>query len=117
MEALRNGAEPANGNGQKNDDRLVQVEVIRQGSPDPATFQLPEGDGLLEEVRRRLELAPEDLLFERDKEEPLTGPVKGRRALRLVASPTRQITVVVNYDHESKERRFPPSQTVFKVLQ
>lgn len=98
-------------------ERMVQIEVTLQGSPQPTTLELRESDHVLADVRKALGLEPDVLLFERDKDEPLSDPIKGRKAIRLVASHARLITAHVNYDHLTREERVPPSRTVYKLLQ
>lgn len=116
METLNDEGQPAIGDASNAED-TIQVEVEREGHPEPIMLQIPEDETFLEAVRQALQVGPDVLLFERDKDEPLTGAVKGRRALRLVAHKGKQITVQVRYEHLTKEKTFPPSKTVFKVLQ
>lgn len=95
----------------------LKVEVEREESDEIIELDLAHDGDLLAEVRRRLDVAGDLFLFERDKDEPLTRPDKGRRHLRLIATSQRAIEVVVQYEHRQIEHRFAPSATVFKVLQ
>jgi hypothetical protein len=99
------------------DSDIIRVEVECEGSPEPRAVEVRDSEDLVEELRKALKLDPDVLLFERDKGEPLTGPVRGRKALRLVAHKSKQITVQVRYEHRTEQEIFPPSKTVFKVLQ
>lgn len=95
----------------------LKVEVEREESDEIIELDLAHDGDLLAEVRRHLDVAGDLFLFERDKDEPLTRPDKGRRHLRLIATSQRAIEVVVQYEHRRIEHRFAPSATVFKVLQ
>lgn len=95
----------------------LKVEVEREESDEIIELDLAHDGDLLAEVRRRLDVAGDLFLFERDKDEPLTRADKGRRHLRLIATSQRAIEVVVQYEHRQIEHRFAPSATVFKVLQ
>lgn len=96
---------------------LTRLEVNLPGERDAKVLELPAGDDLLEAVREALDLSPDTLIFAFDGDEPLTQVPPGRKALRLSAHKARQITVLVNYEHLTKQEQFPPSKTVFKVLQ
>ncbi len=103
--------------GQLNDSDIIRVEVECEGSPEPHAVEVRDSEGMVEELRKALKLEPDVLLFERDKGEPLTGSIRGRKALRLVAHRSKQITVQVRYEHRTEQETFPPSKTVFKVIQ
>lgn len=96
---------------------LIRLEVSLPGEREPKVLELPAGDGLLDAVRQALGLSPDTLIFAFDGDEPLTQVPPGRKALRLAVHTARQITVMVNYEHLTKQENFPPSKTVFKVLQ
>lgn len=115
MDDLKTTAGPDTAAHRRHD--AVRVEVSLPSAADPKTLELPGGDGLPDAVRQALGLGPDTLLFEIDADEPLTEAPPGRKALRLVAHPARLITVEVNYEHRTERKDFPPSKTVFKVLQ
>lgn len=97
-------------------DRL-KFEIEREESDEVIEIDLDQDGDLLAEVRRRLSIAGELHLFERDKDVPLTRADKGRKHMRLLATSQRAIEVVVRYEHRSIEHKFAPSATVFKVLE
>lgn len=115
MEDLKTAAGPDNAAHPPHE--TVRVEIILPGAAEPKALELPAGGDLPDAVRQALGLGPDTLLFEVDADEPLTEAPPGRKALRLVAHPARLITVEVNYDHRTERKDFPPSKTVFKVLQ
>lgn len=95
----------------------VRIEMSLPGQPDLKVLDLLLVDDLLDSVRQVLELDAETLIFAIDGDEPLAKVPFGRKALRLTAHKARELTVMVNYDHLTKDKKFPPSKTVFKVLQ
>ena len=115
METVKDASESAKREGR--DGNVIRVEVERAGTPESVSLEFGVDEDVLEAVRRGLALDADDVLFERDKDDPLDGPVKGRKALRLVVHKAKRITVQVRYEHLVKEEEFPPSKTVFKVLQ
>lgn len=98
------------------EDELLRVEIEREGMDETFALEMPIHSDMIAEIRERLALDPEVHVFERDQDEPLTCNVEKRRHLRLLAHPQRSLEVVVRYDHLEKDRRFPPSATVFRVL-
>jgi len=115
MDHVKTDAGP--GSAEHTRQELIRLEVSLPGEREPKALELPSGDGLLHAVRQALGLSPDTLLFAFDNDEPLTQAPPGRKALRLAAHKARQITVMVNYEHLTKQENFPPSKTVFKVLQ
>lgn len=99
------------------DSDSIKVEVERQGSRASQELVLPEKGDLATAVRRALGVGEETFVFERDQDEPVSGPSAGRKAMRVVVSKSKQIAVVVRYEDQEKSETFPPSKTVFKVLQ
>ena len=99
------------------DGKNIRIEVEHDGKAEPADLKIDRDDDVLAAVRKALALEPDVFLFERDKDEPLSGPIKGRKALRLIAHKSRLITVQVRYEHRTIEEKFAPSRTVFRVLE
>jgi hypothetical protein len=95
----------------------IRIEIFLPGAPEPKALALPAGGDVLERLRRTLGLAEDVYVFELDDEKPLKTIPQGRKALRLVAHPARQIEVTVRYEHDDKSENFAPAKTVFKVLQ
>lgn len=95
----------------------VRIEVSLPGEPDPKVLELLLVDDVLDAARQALGLGPDILIFALDGDEPLAKAPPGRKALRLTVHTGREITVMVNYEHLTKEKKFSPSKTVFKVLQ
>ena len=93
----------------------VRIEVSLPGEPDPKVLELLLVDDVLDAARQALVL--DILIFALDGDEPLAKAPPGRKALRLTVHTGREITVMVNYEHLTKEKKFSPSKTVFKVLQ
>lgn len=102
---------------QRQGERIVRLEVECEGVSEPVGLEVVADDAMLVAIRDALALGPDVMLFERDGDEPLTAPIEGRNAVRLVAHCAKQIAVTVRYEHRSIERDFAPSKTVFKVLQ
>jgi len=98
-------------------DELVRIEIEREDSDEIIEIELLKDEDLLHHVRGHPDIEVDVLIFEREQDEPLTCNVPGRRHLRLLAHPHRELEVVVRYEHHAKEHRFAPSATVFKVLQ
>lgn len=115
METLDTAADPANADRPK--DETIRIEVIRAGSVETVVVELPPGEDLLAALRLALALEEDLLLFERDQDAHLTCLPPGRKALRLVAHKARLIEVEVRYEHRTEKKAFPPSKSVFKVLQ
>lgn len=115
MDHVKTDAGP--GSAEHTPQELIRLEVSLPGERAPKVLEFPAGDGVLDAVRHALGLSPDTLIFALDGDEPLTQAPPGRKALRLAAHKARQITVVVNYEHLAKQEDFPPSKTVFRVLQ
>lgn len=99
------------------EEDVLRLEVEREGYDEIVEIELHHDVDMLEHVRRHFGLAVDIHIFERDRDEPLKGNIKGLRHLRLIAHPHHVLNVIVRYDHLQIERRFAPSATVFKVLQ
>ena len=56
-------------------------------------------------------------IFERDGEQPIGHEIEKKSALSLFAHRCKEVLVKVQYEHLTKEKHFPPSATVFRVLQ
>jgi hypothetical protein len=95
----------------------VRIEVSLPGESEPKVLELLLVEDLLNSARQALGLGEEVLIFALDGDEPLATAPPGRKALRLTAHKARELTVKVNYEHLTKDKKFPPSKTVFKVLQ
>ncbi len=115
METLDTAADPANADRPK--DETIRIEVIRAGSVEAVVVELPPGEDLLAALRLALALEEDLLFFERDQDAHLTCLPPGRKALRLVAHKAHLIEVQVRYEHRTEKKAFPPSKSVFKVLQ
>jgi hypothetical protein len=98
------------------EEELLHIEIEREGYDEIIEIELHRDIDMVAHVRRHLELDIDVHIFERDRDEPLARNIEGRRHLRLIAHPHRLIDVVVRYEHQQKEDRFPPSATVFTVL-
>lgn len=96
---------------------VLRIQVEREGSEEIVELELDTEVDMLDAVRARLGISTEMLLFERDREEPLTGNITGRRNIHLVAHSHRKLELEVRYEHETKTKRFAPSTTVFTALQ
>ncbi len=71
----------------------------------------------VELIREKLEIGADVHFFERDRDEAFVHPEHGRRHVRVVGHKCHQVTLKVQYDHDTKEHHFRPSATVFKALQ
>jgi hypothetical protein len=96
---------------------VVAAEVALPGQTDTMEVEVEGGPMALTQIRRALGIDGDTLLFEREGDEAITQLPPGRKAVRLVAHTARLITVKVQYEHRTEEAVFPPSKTVFKVLQ
>ncbi|MDE2111106.1 MAG: hypothetical protein KGJ79_08180 [Alphaproteobacteria bacterium] len=98
-------------------DEVVNVEV--EVADRVETFVVPAAGEimLVEVIRAKFENGAELHFFERDSEEPFTHHGHGRKHVRLVGHPCREVTLTVQYDHQTKPHHFKPSATVFKALQ
>lgn len=56
-------------------------------------------------------------VFERDKDEPVGNEIENRKSISVIAHRCRQVMVTVQFEHNEKTEKFPPSATVFRVLQ
>ena len=82
----------------------------------PTGDELATGEVSLEMVRSRFGTDAELFLFVRETEREFDCVVD-RRCNALVAHRHRVIQVTVGYEHQLKCHEFPPSVTVFRVLQ
>jgi len=56
-------------------------------------------------------------VFERDEDEPIGKEIEKRKALRLVAHRVKAVLITIQFEHREIQHSFPPSATVFRVLQ
>ncbi len=96
---------------------MLRVEVERDGAVETLAIETAPQTDALDAVRKMLGLEEDDLIFELDGDEPLVGPVTGRKVLQLVVHKARKIKVQIRYEHRTEAREFGPAKTVFKVLQ
>lgn len=94
----------------------VEVEIEDRGE---TTILEVEGGSVatvLKEVRALAAL--EDInVFERDKDEPIGAEIEKKKVLSVFAHRAKKILVKVHFEHGTKDHEFPPSATVFRVLQ
>lgn len=100
----------------EHDADVIHADVEVEGDVELKALKFGSGSDIAREVRNKLGLDDDFLVFEREKDEPLAAPVVGRKNLRLVVHRARAITVTVQYEHRSEARDFAPSATIFKVL-
>lgn len=98
-------------------DELVHIEIERDGTEEIVEIEIHKHVDMLAHVRDVLGVAVDVHIFEREQPEPLSCNIEGRRHLRLLAHPHREIEVFVRYEHRTEEHHFAPSATVFSVLQ
>lgn len=93
----------------------IEVEVEDK---DPEVIEAPETslDAILAQVKAIA--GHEDIhVFERDKDEPVGKEIEKKKSISVIAHRCRQIMVMVQFEHTEKTEKFPPSATVFRVLQ
>lgn len=56
-------------------------------------------------------------VFERDSDVPIGREIEGRKGLCLHVHRSKLIVVKVQFEHQTKEHRFAPSVTLFRILQ
>ncbi len=92
----------------------VEFEVEDQGDIKLLKIEGEDLDVLVREVRKGAGIE-ELLIFERDKGELVD--IKGRKAVSVMAHRCKQVEVHVQFEHHTATKAFPPSATVFQVLQ
>ena len=95
----------------------IHLEIEIEDRLEPICLALPGGERFLDAIREHVGLTVETHIFEHDKDHPLTGPISGRKTIRLVGHRCREVTVEVRYDQHVKHHKVAPARTVFKVLQ
>lgn len=95
----------------------LSLELEREGSESAVILRVAASlSAVVAAVREYMGAAAGELhLFEKDQDEELAS-VEGRRAIAIVAHTCRLVSVSVNFGHETKTERFPPSATVSRVL-
>ena len=93
----------------------VRFELDIEGLPHAVAAEI-EGtyEAVVAFVRQHLP-SGEIFLFERDKEDSFRD-AGGRKAIALVAHRAKSVLVNVQFEHQSKAHKFPPSTTVNTVL-
>ena len=96
----------------------VRVEVEIEDRQGVEVIEVEGGDlaVVLAQVRELASIG-EMHVFERDAEHPVGSEIEIRKALSLVAHRCKEILVKVQYEHRTEHHHFPPSATVFRVLQ
>jgi hypothetical protein len=93
----------------------VEVEIEDRKKFEVIEVEGGDLDAVLREVRSLAAL--EDLhVFERDKDDPIGTEIEKRKALSLHGHRCRRIAVKVHFSHETKDKEFAPSATVYRVL-
>jgi hypothetical protein len=97
----------------------ICVEVEIEDRQDAKIIEVEGGslDAILAGVRRLAELEEAYEIFERDKEEPIGPEIEKKKHIALVAHRCKGVLVKVHYEHRTIEHHYPPSATVFRVLQ
>ena len=98
-------------------ENVVHVELEIEERVELLVLPLSGEAVLVDIIRAKLDLGTDVHLFERDHDEPLGHHGQGRKHIRVVGHRCHQVTLNVQYDHDTKPHHFSPSATVFKALQ
>ena len=97
--------------------KTIRVEVEIEDRKTVEIIEVTGGnlESVLREVRSLAQL--EELhVFERDKDEPIGIEIEEVTVLSLHGHRCRKVAVKVHWSHETKERHFGPSATIYRVL-
>jgi hypothetical protein len=96
----------------------IRVEVEIEDREGAELIEMEGGNfaTVLSQIEQLAAIGPLHV-FERDGEQPIGPEIEKKKALLLVAHRCKEVLVKVQYENLTKEHAFPPSATVFRVLQ
>lgn len=96
----------------------IRIELAVEDLPDSHSFEVKNADhqAVVSEARTRARLQDAHL-FERDKEQPVGAEVDTKKAISAILHRCKQVRLTIQFEHRTKHEDFPPSATVFRILQ
>jgi hypothetical protein len=96
---------------------MMVVDV--EGRQNPVSIEAPDSslDSVLSTIRAHAGLGKDVPVFEREKDDELSGNLDGRSGISVIAHSCKRIDVSLRFEHRVESEKFPPSATVFRVLQ
>lgn len=96
---------------------IIEVEV--EGKQQSSTIKTESRTltAVLDAVRAHAGLGPDATVYEREKDSPLGADVESRNAISVVVHRCKQVLVSVQFEQRTEPNKFPPSATIFRVLQ
>jgi hypothetical protein len=94
----------------------IEVEIEGHGQVELIEVEGGDLDAVLSKVRALAALG-EIHVFERGADEPISGDIRHKKALSVVAHRCRRVEVQVQWEHHTRAHQFAPSATIFRVLQ
>lgn len=96
----------------------IRIEVEVEDQPETRTIEIePVGHGAIVAKVRDVGALGDGHVFERDKDDEVGAEIEKKKALSLLLHRCVKVAVKIRYEHQTKPHEFPPSATVFRVLQ